>query len=57
VRLGYEVRYDYTSIIIDDPSLPAISGAANVFSLRCLHNAQDSATLPRNGVQFSVRGN
>jgi NTE family protein len=56
VRLGYEVRYDDTSVVIGDPSLPAFTGASNLFSLRWYHDGQDSATVPRRGLHLNVRG-
>ena len=56
VRLGYEVRYGDTFVVIGNPSLPAFSGASNLFSLRWYHDGQDSATVPRRGLQFNVRG-
>ena len=56
VRLGYEVRYDKTSVFIGNPDLPAYSGPANVLALRWFHDGQDSATIPRRGVQSTLRG-
>ena len=56
VRLGYEVRYGDTSVIIGDPNLPAFTGASNLFTLRWYHDGQDSATVPRRGLQLNMRG-
>ena len=56
VRLGYEVRYADTSVVIGNPNLPAFTGESNIFSLRWYHDGQDSATVPRRGLQFNVRG-
>ena len=56
VRLGYEVRYDDTSVVIGNPNLPAFTGTSNIFSLRWYHDGQDSATVPRRGLQLNARG-
>ncbi len=56
VRLGYEVRHDSSSVVIGTPILPAYSGATNVLSLRWFHDGQDSATVPRRGIQSTLRG-
>jgi NTE family protein len=56
VRFGYETRYDKASVIIGSPDLPVYSGTSNVLSLRWFHDGQDSATVPRRGVQSTLRG-
>ncbi len=56
VRLGYKIRYDKTSVIIGSPDLPVYSGAANILSVRWLHDGQDSATIPRRGVRCTLYG-
>lgn len=56
VRFGYEARHDKRSVVIGTPTLPVYSGSSNLFSLRWLHDGQDSATIPRRGIQSTVRG-
>ncbi len=56
VRLGYEVRHDNTSVVIGTPALPIYRGATNFLSLHWHHDGQDSAIIPRRGIQFTLRG-
>ncbi len=56
VRLGYEIRHNWSSVEIGTPVLPVYGGTSNVFSLRWLHDGQDSATVPRRGIRSTLRG-
>ncbi len=56
VRLGYEIRYDDSSVVVGSPILPAYHGSTNVVSLRWFHEGTDSASIPRRGIRSTVRG-